>query len=135
MFKTNIDEIPESGISRSYRDGISIRYLILEEFGAPNFEMRYFELDRGALSAQDHHESEHEVFVVRGRGKLHLKDRTVELKPKDAIFIDSWEHHQFEQVGEEPFGFLCIVPNGVSKSKREVSLDYGEHFSESPSPV
>lgn len=126
MFKTNITEIPESGINRGYRDGISIRYLVLEEFGAPNFEMRYFELAPGAASSQDHHESEHEVFVLRGRGILHLADRDVELKPQDALLIEPWEHHQFEQVGEEPFGFLCIVPNGVSKSKNEVALDYGE---------
>lgn len=126
MFKSNINEIPERGINRGYRDGISIRYLVLEEFGAPNFEMRYFELEPGASSSQDHHESEHEVFVVKGRAILHLKDRDVELKPQDALLIEPWEHHQFEQLGDEPFGFLCIVPTGVSKSKNEVSLDYGE---------
>lgn len=125
MYKVNIHEIPEHGINRGYRDGVSIRYLVLEEFGAPHFEMRYFELEPGASSSQDHHESEHEVFVVRGRAVLHLKDRDVELKAHDAVLIESWEHHQFEQVGDEPFGFLCIVPNGVSRSKNDVSLDYG----------
>ena len=37
MYKININDIPKRGINRLYMNGISIRYLIVEEFGAPNF--------------------------------------------------------------------------------------------------
>lgn len=126
MFKTNIREIPESGINRSYMPGVAIRYLVLEEFGAPNFELRYFELEPGTTTSDDHHAFEHEVFVLHGSGYLHLSDRTVELHEEDAILIEPWEPHRLEASSTERLGFLCIVPNGVSRSKHQVLWNYGE---------
>jgi quercetin dioxygenase-like cupin family protein len=124
MYKINLEAIPERGINRAYRKGVSIRYLILEEFGAPNFELRYFELDKGFSTSLDRHGYEHEVFVLRGEGVLETDDGEYELKEKDALLIEPNERHRLLQKGEEPFGFLCIVPNGVSKSKRQVDLSY-----------
>jgi quercetin dioxygenase-like cupin family protein len=124
LYKINLHDIPEEGINRSYRPGVSIRYLILEEFGAPGFEMRYFELEPGASSSVDEHPYEHEVFVVRGRGVLALEEREFALRPHDAVLIEPNERHQLRQAGEEPLGFLCIVPNGISRSKLSVDLSY-----------
>jgi len=124
MHKINIDEIPERGINRTYMEGVSIRYLVVEEFGAPNFEMRYFELEKGCKTSLDQHPYEHEVFVLRGRGKLLLNDEEIELRKNDAVLIESNEQHRLIQIGDETFGFLCVVPNGVSKSKRKVDLNY-----------
>jgi quercetin dioxygenase-like cupin family protein len=124
LYKINLHDIPEKGIHRGYRPGVSIRYLVLEEFGAPNFEMRYFELEPGASTSVDLHPYEHEVFVVRGRGVLVLEGEELALRPHDAILIEPDERHQLRQQGEEPLGFLCVVPNGVSRSKLEVELDY-----------
>lgn len=124
MYKINLHDIPDKGINRGYRPGVSIRYLVLEEFGAPGFEMRYFELEPGASSSEDLHPYEHEVFVVRGRGALLLEGRRYALRPHDAVLIEPDERHQLLQEGDEPLGFLCIVPNGVSCSKLEVDLGY-----------
>ncbi len=107
-----------------YRENVSIRYPIVEEFGAPNFEMRYFELGAGAGSSQDKHNYEHEVFVLRGRGRVVVDGQEYGLRRNDAVLIAPNEEHQLFQEGEEPFGFLCIVPNGISKSKQQVDLDY-----------
>jgi len=125
MFKINTDEIPESGINRRYGEGVSIRFLILEEFGAPNFEMRYFELEPGAATSVDQHPSEHEVMILRGAGTLVLNGREIELRPHDAVLIEPGETHQFVQKGEQPLGFLCVVPNGVSSSKKDIDISYG----------
>jgi quercetin dioxygenase-like cupin family protein len=124
MYKINVDNIPEKGINRKYRDQITIRYLLVQEFGTPNFEMRYFELNSGSLTALDQHPYEHEIFIVRGRGKLLVDSREYILRQGDAILIQPNEVHQLRQVGEEPLGFICVVPNGVSRSKQQVDLDY-----------
>jgi len=124
MYKINIDEIPERGINRVYMRGVSIRYLIVEEFGAPNFEMRYFELSKGGKTSLDQHPYEHEIFVLRGKGTLLINDEPVPLKVNDAVLIQPNETHRLIQEGDEPFGFLCIVPNGVSQSKKKVDLNY-----------
>jgi quercetin dioxygenase-like cupin family protein len=124
MHKINLDEIPQSGINRVYMRGVSIRYLVVEEFGAPNFEMRYFELGKGAKTSHDQHPYEHEVFVLKGKGRMLIKDKEYPLRPNDAILVEPNEVHRFFQEGEQPFGFLCIVPNGVSQSKKKVDLSY-----------
>ena len=105
--------------------GVSIRYLVLEEFGAPNFELRYFEVQKGGKTSIDEHPYEHEVFVLRGRGKLLKGDKEHPLRPNDAILIEPNEKHRLLQEGEEALGFLCIVPNRVSSSKKKVDLSYG----------
>jgi quercetin dioxygenase-like cupin family protein len=125
MHKVNIDEIPDKGVNRVYMAGVSIRYLVVEEFGAPNFELRYFEVQKGGKTSVDEHPYEHEVFVLKGRGKLLLNDKEYPLRPNDAILIEPNEKHRLVQEGEEALGFLCIVPNGVSSSKKKVDLSYG----------
>jgi quercetin dioxygenase-like cupin family protein len=124
MYKINVDEIPERGINRKYMEGVSVRYLIVEEFGAPNFELRYFELEKGSVSSLDRHPYEHEVFVIKGSGTLELEGTAYDLREGDAVLIEPNERHQLMQRGEETFGFLCIVPNGVSRSKKQAVLDY-----------
>jgi len=124
MYKINIDEIPEKGINRVYMSEVSIRYLIVEEFGAPNFEMRYFELSKGSKTSLDQHPYEHEIFVLRGRGTLLINEEHVPLRVNDAVLIQPEETHCLIQEGDEPFGFICIVPRGVSKSKKKVDLNY-----------
>ena len=125
MYKVNIDEIPEEGINRAYKPGVAIRFLILEEFGAPNFEMRYFELEKDCVTSLDLHDFEHEVFVLKGRGRVLIEGEEYDLRPNDAILIEGNEQHQLKQEGDETFGFLCIVPNGVSTSKGVVDVHYG----------
>jgi quercetin dioxygenase-like cupin family protein len=125
MHKVNIDEIPDKGVNRVYMAGVSIRYLVVEEFGAPNFELRYFEVQKGGKTSVDQHPYEHEVFVLKGRGKLLLNEKEYPLRPSDAILIEPNEKHRLVQEGEEALGFLCIVPNGVSSSKKKVDLSYG----------
>ncbi len=124
MHKINIDEIPSSGINRIYMKGVSIRYLVVEEFGAPNFEMRYFELQKGGKTSLDEHPHEHEVFILKGKGKMLIGDKEYSLRPNDAVLVEPNEKHRFFQEGDEPFGFICVVPNGVSQSKKKVDLNY-----------
>ncbi|MCK4804738.1 MAG: cupin domain-containing protein [Spirochaetes bacterium] len=124
MHKINIDEIPSSGINRIYMKGVSIRYLVVEEFGAPNFEMRYFELQKGGKTSLDEHPHEHEVFILKGKGKMLIGDKEYSLRPNDAVLVEPNEKHRFFQEGDEPFGFICVVPNGVSQSKKKVDLGY-----------
>ncbi len=124
MHIVNIDEIPEKSVNKNYMDGVSIYYLIVEEFGAPNFEMRYFELKKGAKTSLDKHYYEHEVFVVKGRGKAVIDGKEYILRPGDDVLIEPNEVHQIFNNSQIPFGFICVVPNGVSKSKNDVPLDY-----------
>ncbi|MBI4177795.1 cupin domain-containing protein [bacterium] len=87
------------------------------------FQVRYFEMRRGGYSSLECHRHRHAVVVIRGRGKMFLKNRVHDLKPFDAVYIGKNVIHQFHQAGREPFGFLCMVaakrdrPRLVTESK------------------
>jgi quercetin dioxygenase-like cupin family protein len=78
--------------------------------GAKNFIIRYFTIPPHGFSNLDHHSHEHGVVVMSGRARVMLGERFEEIGPGDAIFIPGWERHQFENLTDEPFTFLCIVP-------------------------
>ncbi len=91
---------------------LTVRWLLGEPEGAPNFEMRYFSLT-GEISTDWHsHEWEHQVFVVAGKGKFKNKDGEVELKPGQALFVAPGEQHHFICPGDQ-FDFICVVPKGT----------------------
>lgn len=89
----------------------SLRWLISEKDGAKNFALRLFEIKKkGEKIPLHHHHFEHEIFIIRGKGKLKSKDKEWELKEGDFVFIEPKEEHSFENIGEEPFQFICVIP-------------------------
>lgn len=87
-----------------------IRRVVLGEHESDlPFQVRYFEMRAGGYSSLERHNHRHAVVVIRGRGKMFLKNRVHDLKPFDAVYIGKNTVHQFHQIGREPFGFLCMV--------------------------
>jgi quercetin dioxygenase-like cupin family protein len=75
----------------------------------PSKEVRYFELERGAVSRLEKHEHEHYVIVKRGQGYAVIDDTVTEIGPNDVIYVAPMELHQFVNRGDDAFGFYCIV--------------------------
>lgn len=84
--------------------------LIGADDGAPNFVLRYFTIPPRGKSNLDHHEHDHGVMVTHGRARVMLGDKYEEVSTGDVIYIPGWERHQFENLTDEPFTFLCIIP-------------------------
>lgn len=78
--------------------------------GAANFEVRFFTIPPNGTSSLDHHAHEHGVLVMHGRAKVMLGEEYDEVQAGDVVYIDSWEKHQFVNLTDEPFTFLCIIP-------------------------
>lgn len=75
----------------------------------PAMELRYFELQPGAVSRLEKHEHEHYVIVRSGEGYAVIGDRLSEIAAGDVIYVGPLELHQFVNRGTTPFGFFCIV--------------------------
>ena len=51
------------------------------------------------------------------------------LKPNMAVFVPGNEQHQWVNTGNEPFGFICVVPKGAeSESKPQGSKNVSGFF-------
>lgn len=90
--------------------GVKMRVVIGEEEGAPNFIMRHFSVEPGGQSPYHSHPWEHEVFVLKGEGKVIQGDKTFRISPGYVVYIPPGEEHQFVNDGNGPLEFLCLIP-------------------------
>ena len=58
---------------------------------------------------------EHEQYVLRGTAKIGIGSETYNVSAGDVVFIPQGIIHFYENTGEEPFEFLCIIPNKEDK--------------------
>jgi quercetin dioxygenase-like cupin family protein len=99
--------------------GNKIYWMLTTEIGVHNYELRYIEIPPGGKSSYGHHPHEHEVFIVRGEGRLKGKFPEEALKPGTAVFIDNDEEHQWVNTSDEdPLGFICVVPKGAESESK-----------------
>jgi quercetin dioxygenase-like cupin family protein len=77
----------------------------------PNFAMRRFTMQPGGGMPAHTNAIEHEQYVLRGRARVGIGDRVFEVKQDDVVYIPAGVPHWYRAEGEEPFVFLCVVPN------------------------
>jgi quercetin dioxygenase-like cupin family protein len=82
---------------------------------APNFAMRRFEIQPGGGMPLHTNEVEHEQIVLGGRGRVTLGDEVYEVTKDDVLYIPAGMKHSYESIGDEPFAFICSVPNKPNK--------------------
>lgn len=58
---------------------------------------------------------EHEQYVLRGTARIGIGEEILNVQAGDVIFIPAGTPHWYAATGEEPFEFLCIVPNKADK--------------------
>ncbi len=96
-----------------------------------HFHLRYFEITPGGYSSLEKHGHAHVVIAVRGQGRAVLGDQAQDMQPLDTVYVAPWTPHQFLAVGDEPFGFFCIVdakrdrPLPVSPDEYDQALGAG----------
>ena len=115
MYVTDLVKTEEIDITPDHLKGkgrATVRWLLGEPEGAPNFEMRYFSLSGDIATEWHNHEWEHQVFVISGQGKFRSAEKEVELEPGSAVLVAPGEQHHFICAGKQ-FDFICVVPKGT----------------------
>ncbi len=92
----------------------AIQVLISSQEG-PNFALRKFSMRPGGGMPRHTNTVEHEQYVLCGRAKIGIGEETYEVKQGDVVFIPEGVIHFYENIGNEPFEFLCIIPNKEDK--------------------
>lgn len=77
----------------------------------PNFALRKFIMDVGGSMPLHTNTVEHEQYVLRGRARVFIGDEVLEVQKDDVVYIPGGVPHSYEALGDEPFEFLCAVPN------------------------
>jgi len=88
----------------------TIQVLIPPQLG-PNFALRRFVMQPGGSMPRHTNTVEHEQYVLRGQATISIGDEAYVVRAGDAVLIPEGEIHSYENTGDEPFEFLCVVPN------------------------
>jgi quercetin dioxygenase-like cupin family protein len=78
----------------------------------PNFQMRRFVIQPGGSIPAHTNSVEHEQYVLGGAGRVGIGKQVYEVKAGDVLFIPPGAPHWYETVGDAPYEFLCLGPNG-----------------------
>jgi quercetin dioxygenase-like cupin family protein len=92
----------------------TIQVLISAQEG-PNFAMRKFAMQPGGGMPMHTNTVEHEQYVLRGHARIGIAGELYEVHAGDVVFIPEGVPHFYENIGEEPFEFLCLIPNKEDK--------------------
>jgi quercetin dioxygenase-like cupin family protein len=90
--------------------GASRQVLVGQDEG-PNFAMRRFVIEAGGHMPAHTNTVEHEQYVLSGSAKIGIGEEVYEVAKGNVVFIPAGIPHWYSVEGEEPFVFLCMVPN------------------------
>lgn len=108
MYVKHVHEIKANKVEAG-RD-TSMQMLISSE-EAPHFAMRKFTIQPGGSMPNHTNLVEHEQYVLEGKAKVGIGDEIFEVQSGDVVLIPAGIAHWYENIGEEPLEFLCLVPN------------------------
>ncbi len=91
-------------------DLTSMQVLISAQEG-PNFAMRRFVMQPGGGMPKHTNTVEHEQYVLKGHAMVGIGDEKHEVRTGDVLFIPEGVPHWYQNIGEENFEFLCVIPN------------------------
>ncbi|MEQ9398799.1 MAG: cupin domain-containing protein [Longimicrobiales bacterium] len=91
------------------------RQVLIGPDQGPNFALRRFIMEPGGGMPLHTNTVEHEQYVLRGQARVRIGEDVHEVKAGDVVYIPGGTPHSYEARGDEPFEFLCVVPNGPDR--------------------
>ena len=109
MSVRNVDNLPTEDVAAG--TGTKRQVLIGADEG-PNFAMRRFIMEPGGGMPMHTNTVEHEQYVLKGAAQVQIGEGTHHVKAGDVVYIPAGVPHNYKAAeGDEPFEFLCVVPN------------------------
>lgn len=106
------DEVASAPVSAG---SATVRQVLIGPDEAPNFAMRRFIMQPGGGMPKHTNRVEHEQYVLRGQATIGIGDEEIRVAANDVVYIPAGVPHWYRAEGQEPFEFLCVVPNGPDR--------------------
>jgi quercetin dioxygenase-like cupin family protein len=105
-------DVPEILLEEEDIRDVYRKILIGPQDGSSRIVMRLFKVLPGGNTPYHRHPFEHVVKIEKGRGIIVSEsEEEIAVSQGQNVFIPENEKHQFKNPYEEPFEFLCIIPN------------------------
>lgn len=90
------------------------RLVLGPDDATPLMALRVFTLAPGGYTPFHQHPFEHMNVVLEGQGVLRKADGEHALTAGAMALVLPDELHQFRNAGDDPFSFVCLVPNSYA---------------------
>ena len=111
MFVSSIAEIDKVPMPVAGASQVMKQLLVGREEGWTDHAMRLFSVGKDGHTPRHSHPWPHINYVVGGRGELRIGDQLHEVTAGSVAFVPDNVEHQFRNLGDEDFVFICIVPH------------------------
>lgn len=114
MYIKNYRELP---VEETEVEGLTVRWGINKDQGAVNFSMRLLELAPLKSTPMHQHDSEHEIYVLVGKGEVETDNNKYEIREGSIIYVAPNEIHCFNNTGASILRMVDAVmfPSKVTK--------------------
>jgi quercetin dioxygenase-like cupin family protein len=102
------DQVPAEPVTAGTA---TTRQVLIGPDEGPHFALRRFIMQPGGGMPRHTNTVEHEQYVLRGRAMVGIGDAVHQVRAGTVVFIPAGTPHWYQAEGDEPFEFLCVVPN------------------------
>jgi quercetin dioxygenase-like cupin family protein len=113
-------DVIEENVPSEMASGTTIRWLVRKEDGAPTFAMRLFKVAPGGHINAHRHPWEHEIYVVRGKGRVRIGSANYTVNEGFFIYIPPNVEHEYWNTGDDDLLFICVIPHGPTVPEEKV---------------
>lgn len=108
MFVKKINSVSKEEVKAGTK---TTKQVLISPQEAPNFAMRKFSIEPGGEMPLHTNSVEHEQLVLNGKAEVIIDNKIFNVQKDDVVFIPAGIPHSYKTIGEEPFEFLCMIPN------------------------
>lgn len=105
-----VDELSPREVTGEGVAGVVKRVPLSPAEGWDGYVMRVFDVAPGGHTPRHTHEWPHINYVIAGTGTLHIDGVDHAVAAGSYALVPADSRHQFTNVGDEVFRFVCIVP-------------------------
>jgi quercetin dioxygenase-like cupin family protein len=115
MFVGYESDIEANKIEMPDARNAKIKVLVSPAQGWTDHVMRLIELGKEGHTPKHDHPWPHVNYVLDGKGILHIEGTDYVVSKGSVAFVPAGALHQFRNIGDGPFRFICIVPKDGHK--------------------
>ncbi len=106
----NINDLEAIKIQSDLAKNSAMKVLISPENGWNDYVMRVVEVGKDGYTPKHKHPWPHINYVIEGKGELLIEGEATEVISGAYAYVPENSLHQFRNIGEKDFKFICIVP-------------------------
>jgi len=107
------DGVEVERVDASGFEGVIKNVLVGPIEEAPNFIIRYFQIEPGGSSRLERHPHDHGVIILNGEARVQINDQFEELRSFDVVYVAGDDLHQFVNTGDKTLGFICVIKTNI----------------------